>query len=56
MLLEDDDDEGGDVLGFLGDWYDFVLEGSWVDMLEEFLVVESGSLVVECLIVMLVMI
>lgn len=41
--LLDDDDEGGEVSGSLGDGHDPASEGSWADTLEELLAVECST-------------
>lgn len=42
-LLDDDEEEGGDVSVSLGEVHDPASEGSWADTLEELLAAESGS-------------
>jgi len=46
-LLDDDDDEGGELSGSLGEGHDPLSEASWADTLEELLAAENGSPTVE---------
>lgn len=47
-LLDDDDDEGGELSGSLDEGHDPLSEASWADTLEELLAAENGSPTTEC--------